>query len=132
MLLLAVLDVPIAVIIQEMSISADEKGAGTAGGVQDLKLFDLLRSFAFADFPHGVFNDVVHNIDRGVIDASCLLNLRLLLNFGLVTSGKTNDFTQELLVDVAKDVSAQDRELIGAFRIVKASDDVFKNFVVNF
>ena len=119
-------------VIQEIGISADQKGAGATGGVEDLKLLDLLRSFALAQFPHRVLNDVLHDIGRGVINPSSLLDLGLFFNSGLVTSGKTNDFTQELLVDVAQDVSAQDGEFIRAFGVVEASDDVFKNFVVDF
>jgi hypothetical protein len=39
-----------------------------------------------------------------------------------MAGGKPDDFAEELLVDLAEDVGGQDRELVGAVRVVEAAD----------
>jgi hypothetical protein len=42
-----------------------------------------------------------------------------------------DDLSQKLLIDLSQDVGGQDREFIGALRVVQAAEDVFEGFVVN-
>ena len=45
--------------------------------------------------------------------------------------GEADDLAEELLVDLAEDVGGQDGELVRAFGIVEAVDDVFERLVVD-
>ena len=104
-----------------------------AGAVQRLTLLaaDPLDGAVLEQLTDGVFDDVVHDTGGRVVDPAGLLHLRFLFHDGPVAFGQADDLAQELLVHLAEDVGRQDRELVGAVRVVEPLDDVLEDPVVD-
>lgn len=126
-----VLQVPVAVVVVEGVIGPDQEGAGAAGGVEDPQFLDLLRGLPLAELADGILDDVIDDVGRGVIDAAGLSDFRLLLHLGLVALGQLDHLAEKLLVDVAEDLRPQDRELVGALRVIEALEDIFQDLVID-
>ena len=75
--------------------------------------------------------DVVHDIGRSVIDASSFFDLRLFLDLCLMSGGQADDFSQELLIDLAEDIGREDGKLVRTIGIVKALEYIFEHFVID-
>ena len=78
-----------------------------------------------------MLDNVIHDVGGRVIDAACLFDLRLFLDFGPGTGRQADDLAQELLVHLAQDVGWQHRELVGALGVVEAGQDGLEHPVVN-
>jgi hypothetical protein len=53
------------------------------------------------NFAHRVFDDVVHNLGRGVIDTSGFSHLRFFFYFCPMAFGEPDNLSKKLLVDMA-------------------------------
>ena len=99
-----------------------QEGTGAAGGVHDLDLGSLVGGFAFQQLPNGVFNDVIHDVLGGVIDAAGFAHLGLFLDLCLVPGRQADHLAQKLLINLPKDLDRNLFEDIGA-GVVEALDD---------
>src|SRR5215210_3021087 len=121
-LLGAVLDVAVAVPVEEVLVSPDQERPGAARGVhylQPARPAARTGLLTLQELPDGVVDDV----GRGVVDASRLANLRLLLDLGPVAAGgKTDHLPEELLVDLPQHINREHAELVGTLRVVQATD----------
>src|SRR5665811_866206 len=70
MLLAAVGQVPLTVPVEQVLVSADEKGARAAGGVQDAQTRRLLGGGTLQQLANGVLDDVVDDVGRGVASST--------------------------------------------------------------
>jgi hypothetical protein len=126
-LLGAVLDVAVAVPVEEVLVSPDQERARATRRVhypEPARPAARAGALAFQELSDGVFDDVVHDVGRRVVDASRLADLGLLLDHGPVAApGQPDHLPQELLVDLPEHVHRQHRELVGTLRIVEAADD---------
>jgi hypothetical protein len=73
----------------------------------------LARRFAVDLLAHRLFDDVIDNVGRGVIDAARLLDFGLLFDFGLMGGGEPDHFAEELLVDVTHNLGGHLAEFVG-------------------
>src|SRR5215210_5635754 len=125
-LLGAVLDVAVAVPVEEVLVSPDQERPGAARGVhylQPARPAARTGLLTLQELPDGVLDDVVNDVGRGVVDASRLANLRLLLDLGPVAAGgKTDHLPEELLVDLPQHINREHAELVGTLRVVQATD----------
>ncbi len=86
----------------------------------------LLQQFA-----DRMFDDVVHDVGRRVIDAAGLFDLGLLLDDGPMAFGQANHLAEELLVDLPEDVGGKHGKLVWAIGVVEAFDDVLEDGVID-
>ena len=66
------LAVIIEMIVNQILISAKKKRTGTACRIEYFYLLYLLRRLALDDFADRVFDDIINNILRRVINSACL------------------------------------------------------------
>src|ERR1035438_8742259 len=59
-----VLSVEVAVPVEQVLVSAEQKGAGTASGIKNSEFGRLLGGFAFEQLPDRVLDDVVHRSEE--------------------------------------------------------------------
>ena len=99
-----VFGVKVAVPFEEVLVSADQKGAGAASGVEDLEFGRLFGSLALKQVADRGLDDVVHDVGGGVVHAARLLDLGLFFHDGAVAFSEPDDLAEELLIHLAEDV----------------------------
>jgi len=80
------------------------------------------RRLAFNQLADGVLDDVVYDVGRPAVDAAGFSDFGLFLDLCLMACCQTYHLAEELFVDLAEDVRGQDREFVGAVRVVEAAD----------
>ena len=125
------LHVPVAVPVQQVLVRPEQKRAGPAGGVENPSVWRSVSASCPRIRADGVLDDVVDDVGRRVIDAAGFLDLRLLLDLGLVTGREPDDLAEKLLVDLAENVGRQDGKFVGTLGVVEAADDVLEGLVVD-
>jgi len=123
--------VPLAVVVQQALVRAQQERPGAAGGVENPQLVDLPGRLALDELTDGLLDDVIHDVGGGVVDAARPFDLRLLLHFGPVGRSQTDDLAQELLVHLAQDLGGEHREFVGGLGVVQSGQDGLEHLVVN-
>src|SRR5439155_24848801 len=59
------------------------------------------------------------------------VDLRLVLDFGLMPGRQADHFAKELLVDLAEDFCRENRKFVGGMRLVKAFKNILENLVID-
>ena len=65
-----------------------------------------------------MFNDVVHDMRRRVVDPARFLDFRFFLDHCSMPLGEADHFPQKLLVDLAENIGRENRELVRAVGII--------------
>ena len=69
-------------------------------------------------------DDVIDDVGGRVVDAACFLDLGLFFDFCPMSFGETDDFAEELLVDLAENICRENGEFVGLIGVVEALDYV--------
>ena len=120
---------------------ADEKRTGTASGIKQAEFFCArgkgFHAFGFVfgsdfiqQFSGGLLDDVIHDVARGVINATGLADFRLFLN-GDAASLRTDDFAEKSFIDAAENFHVNDVEQIGRFVVAQFADEPRQPFVAD-
>ena len=121
------IDISVEMPVEKVLIDGDQERAGPAGGIENSKLAcraTRARRLALEKFPDSVFDDIIDDVRRCVIDAARLFYLGFVFDHCAVTGCQADDLAQKLFVHLPKDVGRQHREFVGAIRIIQALDDV--------
>jgi len=82
------------------------------------------------EFELHALDDVIDDIGGRVIDTASFSHRWFVLAAGAVAGGQGDDLAAELFIDRAEDIGGQDREFVGAVRIIEVDDEVLENPVV--
>jgi hypothetical protein len=117
--------------VEEELIGIDQKRARAAGRVEDAKLSDLLGSLSLHELSDRLPDDIIHDISGRVIDSAGFLDLGFVLDDSVMAGCQPDDFSQKLLVNLAKNIGREDRKFIGTFGIIKPSEEIVEQLVVH-
>ncbi len=81
--------------------------------------------FAFHQLSHRVFDDIIHDVSRRIINPACFADFRFFLDFCLMPGGEPDHLAEELFINLSENVGRQDRKLVRTFRIIQ----IFENFL---
>src|SRR4051794_7446054 len=123
MFLCVVRDIPVTVPIEQVLIGADKERAGAAGWIENAQPGGLFRRFVLEQFADRLLDDVLDDVSGRVVDATGFLDLRLVFYFRAVPFSERDDLAEKLFIDLPKDIGRQDRELVGTFGIIEATND---------
>ena len=90
--------------VEQVLVRAQEKRARSACRVQNSQFCDIRRFAPIDKLADRRADDMLDDVGRGVIDAACLADLRLLLDPCLVTGGEAYHLAQKALVHLTEDV----------------------------
>ena len=89
----------------------------------------MLGRLAFNELSDGVFDDVVDDVFRRVIDATGLADFGLFLQPGAFVGGD-DDLAEKAFVDAAEDVDGDGVEIVGRIEMGKAFADAGEAVVI--
>ena len=129
---------PLQAMVQQELIGAEEEGAAAAGHVEHAErghgfaAGEIGGAFAFNLFSDCVEDDVIHDIGGGVVHAAGLAHFGFFLDFGLMSGGQADDFSEEAFVHRTEDFHGQDAEVVRTAMLeVKALENGLEGIIVH-